>query len=250
MIEARAFRPGPAGQSGVCRDHRQAGGERGGCLVGFGSQRARLDSGQVQAISGAHKTRYGTYFDYFDRLRATTSAGDLLRALDQRGWRIVLVTPAAGFELNASRCAIDADDVIAHRATAADVSAGKPAPDQVRYACELAGVRAQQAVLVGDSVWDMEAAARAGSLAVDLLSGGISRGGPPPPRGGQPDLREHGRPVGQLDRSAFADRHHLTPAHRRHRPSPHPQAQRTASRNSSMSTTASPAGISMAISSP
>ena len=131
------------------------------------------DRTQDEALSDAHKTLYGTYFQ---RLPATPSAGALLRALAQRGWRVVLVTSAAGFELSALRRAIDADEAIAHTAAAADVTAGKPAPDQVRYACELARVPPEQAVLVGDSVWDMEAATRAGSRRpVGLLSGGVSR---------------------------------------------------------------------------
>ena len=129
------------------------------------------DRSQDKVISDAHKTLYGTYFD---RLPSVASAADLLRALAARGWQVVLVTSAAGFELSALRRAIDADDVIAHTAAATDVSSGKPAPDQVEYACQLAGVTAQQAVLVGDSVWDMQAANRAGSTAVGLLSGGLS----------------------------------------------------------------------------
>lgn len=131
------------------------------------------DRTRDEALNEAHKTLYGSYFN---RLPAAPAAGDLLRALDQRGWRIVLVTSAEGFELSALRRAIDADEAIAHTAAAADVTEGKPAPDQVRYACELAGVSPRGAVLVGDSVWDMEAATRAGSRqAVGLLSGGISR---------------------------------------------------------------------------
>lgn len=39
----------------------------------------------------------------------------------------------------------------------------------------MAGVGAGRAVFVGDTVWDMEAAARAGVGAVALLSGGIPR---------------------------------------------------------------------------
>lgn len=80
-----------------------------------------------------------------------------------------------GAELKALRRAIDADDVIAGVASADDVEAGKPAPDPVHQALELVGASAGEAVFVGDTVWDMKAATRAGVRAVALLSGGIPR---------------------------------------------------------------------------
>lgn len=130
------------------------------------------DREQDSAISSAHTVLYGTYFD---RLPAFAGAGDLLRALAERGWRIVLATSASGSELSALRRAIDADEAIWNTASSDDVEEGKPSPEPVRLACELAGVPAENAVFVGDSVWDMEAATRAGVRAVALLSGGIPR---------------------------------------------------------------------------
>ncbi|WP_411112408.1 HAD family hydrolase [Streptomyces sp. 029-5] len=130
------------------------------------------DRGQDARISAAHSTLYGTRLD---RLPAFEGAGDLLRSLADRGWRIVLATSAGEAEITALRGAIDADDVILGTAGADDVPAGGPAPDPVGPALELAGVPAERAVFVGDSVWDMEAATRAGVRPVALLSGGIPR---------------------------------------------------------------------------
>ncbi|MFF5727609.1 HAD family hydrolase [[Kitasatospora] papulosa] len=133
---------------------------------------AERDESQDSSISGAHKVLYGTYHD---RLTAFEGAGDLLRALAAREWRVVLATSASGSELSALRRAIDADDAIWDTASSEDVDAGKPAPEPVRLARELAGASVGQTVFVGDSVWDMEAAARAGVSSVALLSGGIPR---------------------------------------------------------------------------
>ncbi|MFD5033019.1 HAD family hydrolase [Streptomyces sp. NPDC058220] len=130
------------------------------------------DHDQDAEISAAHTTLYGTYFD---RLPALEAAGDLLRSLADTGWRIVLATSAGGAELAALRRAIDADEVIRGTASGDDVDAGKPAPDPVHLALELAGVPAERAVFVGDTVWDMEAASRAGVRGIGLLSGGIPR---------------------------------------------------------------------------
>lgn len=130
------------------------------------------DPDQDDGIDAGHKTLYATYFD---RLPALEGAGDLLRALAERGWRNVLATSAAGHELAALRKAIDADDAIVDTASADDVSAGKPAPEPVDHARELAGAPPARTVYVGDSVWDMRAATRAGVGTIALLSGGIPR---------------------------------------------------------------------------
>ncbi|WTQ40381.1 HAD hydrolase-like protein [Actinacidiphila glaucinigra] len=95
-----------------------------------------------------------------------------------RGFRIVLATSADGRELAVMRAALDADDVIADATGKDDVSASRRAPDLVARALEQAGVPADQAVSVGDTVWAIEAAGKAGVPCVALLSGGIGRAEP------------------------------------------------------------------------
>ncbi|PTM94099.1 HAD family hydrolase [Streptomyces sp. VMFN-G11Ma] len=147
--------------------------------VGLGSEDlvARLlgdrrDKDQDAELSAAHTALYG---QYFDRLPALRDAGELLRRLDRDGWTVVLATSASGPELSALRRAIDADDSITATASADDVEEGKPAPEPVEHALELAGVPADQAVFVGDTVWDMRAGRKAGVRCVGVLCGGIPR---------------------------------------------------------------------------
>lgn len=123
-------------------------------------------------LSAAHKALYG---QYFDRLPALPDAGKLLRRLAGDGWTVVLATSAGGPELGALRRAIDADDAIAATASADDVAEGKPSPEPVEHALELAGVPAERAVFVGDTVWDMRAGSRAGVRCVAVLCGGLPR---------------------------------------------------------------------------
>ncbi|MFJ9831264.1 HAD family hydrolase [Streptomyces sp. NPDC101169] len=130
------------------------------------------DEEQDAALSDAHKALYG---QYFERLQALPKAGELLRRLHADGWRVVLATSASGAELGALRRAIDADEAIVGTASADDVAEGKPAPEPVERALELAGVPASRAVFVGDTVWDMRAGAKAGVRCVGLLCGGIPR---------------------------------------------------------------------------
>ncbi|MFB7408230.1 HAD family hydrolase [Streptomyces sp. NPDC056202] len=136
-------------------------------LLGDDRDRTRDDR-----LSAAHDTLYATWFD---RLPALPSAADLLRTLAGSGWLVVLVTSAKDRELSALRRAIGADDAIAEAGTSDDVEQGKPAPEPVRHALRRAGVPPERAVFVGDTVWDMRAATRAGVTAVGLLCGGIPR---------------------------------------------------------------------------
>ncbi|MFH9706190.1 HAD family hydrolase [Streptomyces luteogriseus] len=130
------------------------------------------DTGQDADISAGHKALYG---QYFDRLPALPGAGDLLRRLHRDGWTVVLATSAGGAELGALRRAIGADEAISATASADDVDEGKPAPEPVEHALELAGVPAERAVFVGDTVWDMRAGSKAGVRCLGVLCGGIPR---------------------------------------------------------------------------
>lgn len=130
------------------------------------------DRDQDAQLSAAHTALYG---QYFDRLPALAEAGALLKRLHGDGWSVVLATSASGPELEALRRALDADDAITATASSDDVEEGKPAPEPVEHALELAGVPAERAVFVGDTVWDMRAGRRAGVRCVGVLCGGIPR---------------------------------------------------------------------------
>ncbi|MET9514448.1 HAD family hydrolase [Streptomyces sp. NPDC002994] len=162
-----AFRQ--AGHDVVMHDIHRAVGLSGHDLIAHLLGDGR-DTSQDDTINAAHKTLYATYSD---RLPALPQAGRLLRTLAGQGWSVVLATSASGGELDALRRAIDADDAITATASSEDVGEGKPAPEPVQRALELAGVSADRAVFVGDTVWDMEAATRAGVLSVALRCGGI-----------------------------------------------------------------------------
>ncbi|NEA46477.1 HAD family hydrolase [Streptomyces sp. SID10815] len=147
--------------------------------VGLGSTDliARLlgedrDKDRDEELNAAHTTLYA---QYFDRLPAFEDAGRLLRRLHENDWAVVLATSASGPELDALRKALDADDAITATASADDVEQGKPAPEPVEHALELAGVDPGRAVFVGDTVWDMRAGSRAGVRCVAVLCGGIAR---------------------------------------------------------------------------
>ncbi len=99
----------------------------------------------------------------------------LLRACKGRGLAVVLASSADEAEFNVLRTALDAEDAIDAATYSGDVESSKPAPDLVQVALDKAGVPADEAVFIGDTVWDEEACRKAGVRCIGVLSGGVSR---------------------------------------------------------------------------
>ena len=71
---------------------------------------------------------------------------------------------------------IGAGDAVSEVTTSDDVKATKPAPDLFGVALKKSGLNPRQTVVVGDTRWDIEAAARAGIACVAVESGGWAPG--------------------------------------------------------------------------
>ncbi|MGN6425526.1 MAG: HAD family hydrolase [Leifsonia sp.] len=152
------------------RIHRAIGQDSARLLRDVAGER---DDDWMERAKDAHARLYR---EQAGRLRAFASAPELLRAIAGRGINVVLATSAPEDELAMLREAIDADDAV-HAATSADdVDSAKPDPGILNVALERAGSPAADALMVGDSVWDMVAAGRAGVRTVGLRSGGVSEG--------------------------------------------------------------------------
>lgn len=113
------------------------------------------------------------YKELAQRLEPLSGARDLIRAVAERGVRVVLATSAPEDELKLLREILDVEDQLFAVTSSEDVETAKPRPDIVQVALERAGVDAERAVFVGDTVWDVEAAAKAGVATIGVRSGGI-----------------------------------------------------------------------------
>jgi HAD superfamily hydrolase (TIGR01509 family) len=122
----------------------------------------------VREAEGEH------YAALIDEVELLPGARALLVALRERGATVVLASSAKADEVDEYLDMLDARPLIDDWTTSADVEATKPEPDLVRAALDKGGM-GDEAVLVGDSVWDCEAAARAGIPTVGVLTGGFSR---------------------------------------------------------------------------
>jgi HAD superfamily hydrolase (TIGR01509 family) len=142
--------------------------------IGMGSDKLvpHLIGRDDDDLSTAHSHHYAPYLE---RLVAFDGAADLLRACHDRGLTVVLATSAQDWQLDRLRRSIGADDAIDHVTGASDVEASKPSPDIVNAALAASGVGPDDAVMVGDTKWDVEAAAKAGVRCVAMTTGGWSQ---------------------------------------------------------------------------
>jgi HAD superfamily hydrolase (TIGR01509 family) len=146
--------------------------------VGMGGDRlvdsllpADRDKPADAEIMASHAAVFATSWP---SLRAFDGAKDLLAQCHAGGLAVALASSARKEDLVASRKALAADAFI-HAATSSnDAKESKPAPDILVAALEAVRVPAADAVYVGDSVWDMKAAAALGIPAIGVTCGGRS----------------------------------------------------------------------------
>ncbi len=156
----------------VWRIHRRIG-MSGGMMVAAllretGRELSRTDIAKLQE---SHRAEYQAQAD---TVRSLPGASALLAALTDAGVKWAIAT--SGYATTA-RSALDllglpADTPMVTRDM---VRHAKPDPDLFLAAAALLDVEPRHAMVVGDSVWDLLAARRAGTLGVGLLSGGYGR---------------------------------------------------------------------------
>ncbi len=109
-----------------------------------------------------------------DDIRALPGAADLVRTVRRRGVGAVLATssPPDLVDHHLRALGLDEDDVDAVT-TDGGVDEAKPDPELFTTAMARVGADPAHTVVVGDSVWDVRAANRAGLDAVALRTGGV-----------------------------------------------------------------------------
>jgi HAD superfamily hydrolase (TIGR01509 family) len=128
-----------------------------------------VESERGGEIRDAEKALYGELIDEVEPLEGSR---DLIVDLKERGHPVVLASSAKADEVDHYLDLLDARELADGWTTSADVEATKPEPDLVAAAVEKAG--GGEAVMVGDSTWDCEAARRAGLSTIAVLTGGFS----------------------------------------------------------------------------
>ncbi|MFB9199837.1 HAD family hydrolase [Nonomuraea spiralis] len=156
----------------VWRIHRRIG-MSGGLFVSALLRETGLKLTQEQ-IDELQVTHAEAYEQQVDSVRPLPGAAELLGELSARGvpWAIATSGYARTARLALGMLGLPEDTPMVTRDL---VRRAKPDPDLFLAGAALVQVDPLHAMVVGDSVWDLLAARRAGALGIGLLSGGYGR---------------------------------------------------------------------------
>jgi HAD superfamily hydrolase (TIGR01509 family) len=128
------------------------------------------DSAKGSAIA----KRRGEIFkqEFLPKLNAFRDSDRLVAAVKQRGLIAVAASSAQEDELKALLKIAGADSLMDAATSSDDAEESKPEPDIIEAALERAKASPPEAVMIGDTPYDIEAAARAGVATIAFRSGG------------------------------------------------------------------------------
>jgi HAD superfamily hydrolase (TIGR01509 family) len=109
-----------------------------------------------------------------DECEPLEGARELLEELHDRAAAVVLASSASEDDVEHFLGVLGANELIDAWTTSDDVERTKPHPDIVQAALDRAP-EVDRAVMIGDSRWDVEAAAKAGLQTICVLTGGWSK---------------------------------------------------------------------------
>ncbi len=144
--------------------------------VGMGGDKfiAAVAGDEVEERFGDElRSRWQAFFnELLPEVQPLAGARSLIVDLKEQGRTVVLASSAIQQHLDVFLDKLQARDLVDGWTTKDDVEASKPDPDLVQAALEQAGT--DDAVMVGDTPWDCEAAAKVDVPTVAVLTGGYS----------------------------------------------------------------------------
>jgi len=115
------------------------------------------------------------YAELADEAAPFPGAHQLVATLKNRRIAVVLATSSPQRELDRAMAILDIGELVDCVTTADDVQRSKPDPQIFEVARQGIGADPDDTVVIGDSIWDIEAATSAGLRCIALESGGFSR---------------------------------------------------------------------------
>ncbi|MCX2727786.1 HAD family hydrolase [Thermomicrobium sp. 4228-Ro] len=158
----------------IWRIHRRIGMSGGLFLSALLRETGRAVTPEdIRRVQQVHAETYG---QLLDQVRPLPGARELLRELSRLGipWAIATSGRMESARKTVAVLGLDPDSI--PLVTRDHVRHAKPDPDLFLAAAQLLRIDIGEAIVVGDSVWDMLAARRARALSVGLLSGGYGAG--------------------------------------------------------------------------
>lgn len=145
--------------------------------IGMGGEKL-ISFVSSHAVENAHGDRIRARWEHevnavLHEIPAIDGATTLLDDLRHRGLRVVLASSGKSEHTEHALDVLDARGRVDQVVTSEDVDATKPEPDLLVTALDVVG--GSKGLVLGDTVWDAQAAARAGLPMVGLLTGGFGR---------------------------------------------------------------------------
>jgi HAD superfamily hydrolase (TIGR01509 family) len=146
-------------------------------LIGKGGDKLVAETVGFDKDTTANKAigeRRRTLFEneYLPALEPLPGARDLVLALHERHIRLVVATSATREESDALLDVAGVREFMSDIKTSSDAADSKPDPDIVLAALKAAHCDASEAVMIGDTPYDVEAAGKAGLSCIAFRSGG------------------------------------------------------------------------------
>jgi HAD superfamily hydrolase (TIGR01549 family) len=113
------------------------------------------------------------YKELIGEVQPMDGSRELIEDLKEAGNAVVLASSAKDWEVEHYLELLDAEEIVDAWTTSADVESTKPEPDLIKAALDKVDAD-RDAMLIGDTVWDVEAAKRAGVETLAVLTGGFS----------------------------------------------------------------------------
>jgi membrane protein len=124
---------------------------------------------EAERLGDAHGRIYKD--KYLATVKPFPGARELMQRCKDAGHKVVLASSAAGPELEHYLELLDAADMVDGHTSADDVGCSKPCPDIFDTARQKIGVAPEEGLVIGDTPYDIEAAAKAGMKAIAVRSG-------------------------------------------------------------------------------
>lgn len=145
--------------------------------IGMGGDKlmAELSGLSEESPQGAAiARRRGEIFirEFLPRLKPFPGAGDLVAELKARGYTVAAASSAKKSELQPLLTTAGASSLMDETTSSDDAENSKPDPDIIHAALERAQAPPEEAVMIGDTPYDIEAASRAGVVCIAFRCGG------------------------------------------------------------------------------
>ena len=125
---------------------------------------------QEKEINAFRKSLF--HREYIDRIVPFLDARTLLERMRSQHLRIAIATSSERDDFETFKTLLKIHDLVEEDATADDAEKPKPEPDIFQAALNFLGVEPGEALALGDTPWDVEAARKAGVSTVAVQSGG------------------------------------------------------------------------------